>query len=114
MDGAKDVSLLTTEGYSYISSCSLALFSDLLSPAFFLDLSLRLMFSRDLLNDSISGIMIRLYCVYQLTFFVRLSCQVDFIILNYHMQNRQKIMHFEQANGLKPHFGPFLALNGPF
>ena len=23
-------------------------------------------------------------------------------------------MHFEQENGLKPHFGPFLALNGPF
>ena len=23
-------------------------------------------------------------------------------------------MHFEQANSLKPHFSPFLALNGPF
>ena len=23
-------------------------------------------------------------------------------------------MHFEQENGLKPHFGPFLALNGLF
>ena len=23
-------------------------------------------------------------------------------------------MHFEQANGRKPHFSPFLALNGPF
>ena len=23
-------------------------------------------------------------------------------------------MHFEQAKGLKPHFGPFLALNGLF
>ena len=23
-------------------------------------------------------------------------------------------MHFDQENGLKPHFGPFLALNGPF
>ena len=24
------------------------------------------------------------------------------------------LMHFEQDKGLKPHFGPFLALNGPF
>ena len=23
-------------------------------------------------------------------------------------------MHFDQENGLKPHFGTFLALNGPF
>ena len=30
------------------------------------------------------------------------------------MHNQQKPMHFEQENGLKPHFGPFLALNGPF
>ena len=30
------------------------------------------------------------------------------------MQNRQKLMIFEEENGLKPHFGPFLALNGPF
>ena len=29
------------------------------------------------------------------------------------MQNRQKLMHFEQENGLKHHFGPFLALIGP-
>ena len=26
----------------------------------------------------------------------------------------KKLMHFEQANGRKPHFGPFLVLNGPF
>ena len=30
------------------------------------------------------------------------------------MQNRQKLMHINQENDLKPHFGPFLALNGPF
>ena len=30
------------------------------------------------------------------------------------MQNRQKLMHFEQDNDLKPRFGPFLALNDPF
>ena len=30
------------------------------------------------------------------------------------MQNQQKLTHIEQENGLKPHFGPFLALNGPF
>ena len=36
------------------------------------------------------------------------------VILNLDMQNRQNPMHFEQENGLKPHFGPFLALNGPF
>ena len=29
------------------------------------------------------------------------------------MQNRQKLMHFEHENGLKHHFGPFLALIGP-
>ena len=29
------------------------------------------------------------------------------------MQNRRKLTHFEQENGLKPHFGPFLALIGP-
>ena len=28
------------------------------------------------------------------------------------MQNRQKLMHINQENDLKPHFGPFLALNG--
>ena len=39
---------------------------------------------------------------------------LDFVILNHDMQNRRKLMHFEQDNGLKPHFGPFLALNGPF
>ena len=39
---------------------------------------------------------------------------LDFVILNHDMQNRQKLMHFEQDNGLKPHFSPFLALNGPF
>ena len=30
------------------------------------------------------------------------------------MQNRRKLMHNNQENDLKPHFGPFLALNGPF
>ena len=30
------------------------------------------------------------------------------------MQNRQKLTHLERENGLKPHFGPFLALIGPF
>ena len=39
---------------------------------------------------------------------------LDFIILNHDMQNRRKLMHLEQDNDLKPHFGPFLALNGPF
>ena len=39
---------------------------------------------------------------------------LDIVILDFNMQNRQKLMHFEQENGLKPHFGPFLALNGPF
>ena len=33
---------------------------------------------------------------------------------NHSTQNREKLMHFEQENGLKPHFGPFLALIGPF
>ena len=36
------------------------------------------------------------------------------IITRYHnMQNWQKLMHYEHENGLKPHFGPFLALIGP-
>ena len=39
---------------------------------------------------------------------------LDIVIIDHNMQNRQKLMHFEQGNGLKPHFGPFLALNGPF
>ena len=39
---------------------------------------------------------------------------LDIVILGHNIQNRQKLMHFEQENGLKPHFGPFLALNGPF
>ena len=43
---------------------------------------------------------------------------VDIVILDSNKQNRQKLMHFEQENGLKPHFGLFLgqklALNGPF
>ena len=39
---------------------------------------------------------------------------LDLVILDHHTQNRRKLMHFEQDNGLKPHFGPFLALNGPF
>ena len=39
---------------------------------------------------------------------------LDIVIIDYNMQYRQKLMHFEQANGRKPHFSPFLALNGPF
>ena len=30
------------------------------------------------------------------------------------MHNQQKPTYIEQENGLKPHFGPFLALIGPF
>ena len=30
------------------------------------------------------------------------------------MQNRQKLKHLKRENGLKPHFGPFVALIGPF
>ena len=30
------------------------------------------------------------------------------------MHNQQKLTHIEQENGLKPHFGQFLALIGPF
>ena len=30
------------------------------------------------------------------------------------MHNQQNLMHSEQINDQKPHFGPFLALNGPF
>ena len=41
--------------------------------------------------------------------------QVLHIITAYHStQNRGKLMRFEQENGLKLHFGPFLALIGPF
>ena len=32
---------------------------------------------------------------------------LDIIPLNQKIQNRHKLMHFEQGNGLKPHFGPF-------
>ena len=39
---------------------------------------------------------------------------LDIITLNHIMQNRQKLMIFEQENDQKPHFGPFLALIGPF
>ena len=39
---------------------------------------------------------------------------IGIIIFNHHMQNRQKQTHLERENGLKPHFGPFLALIGPF
>ena len=34
--------------------------------------------------------------------------------LDHNIQNRQKVMHFEQENGIKPHFWPPLALIGPF
>ena len=30
------------------------------------------------------------------------------------MHNQQKLTHTEQENGLKPHFGPFLALLKPY
>ena len=36
---------------------------------------------------------------------------LDIVISNY---IRLKLMHISQENGLKPHFGPFLALIGPF
>ena len=39
---------------------------------------------------------------------------LDIIFLNHNMQNHQKLMQISQDKGLKPHFGPFLALNGPF
>ena len=39
---------------------------------------------------------------------------LDIIIIQHYMQNRRKLMHINQGNDLKPHFGPFLALNGPF
>ena len=39
---------------------------------------------------------------------------LDIVILNHNKQNQQKLMHFLKENGLKPHFGPFSALNGPF
>ena len=48
-------------------------------------------------------------------FFSTLSPQLAARYHNPHhnVHNRQKLMHFEQENGLKPHFGPFLALIGP-
>ena len=39
---------------------------------------------------------------------------LDLVILDHNTQIRRKLMHVEQDNDLKPHFGPFLALNGPF
>ena len=39
---------------------------------------------------------------------------LDIVILGYNIENQQNLMHFEQENDQKPHFGPFLALNGPF
>ena len=38
---------------------------------------------------------------------------LDIITPNHDMQDQGKVMDLEQENGLKPHFGPFLALNGP-
>ena len=38
---------------------------------------------------------------------------LDIITPNHDMQDRGKVMDLEQENGLKPHFGPFLALIGP-
>ena len=37
---------------------------------------------------------------------------LDTITSNHDMQNRRKVMNLDQENGLKPHFGPFLALIG--
>ena len=39
---------------------------------------------------------------------------LDIVILNHNMHNQQKLTHTERENGLKPHFGPFFALIGPF
>ena len=39
---------------------------------------------------------------------------LDIDVLNHSNQNRRKLMHFEQENDLKAHFGPFLTRNGPF
>ena len=39
--------------------------------------------------------------------------ELDVITFNHDMQNRGKAMHLEQENGLKPHFGPLVALFGP-
>ena len=36
------------------------------------------------------------------------------VILDHNTQIRRKLKHVEQDNDLKPHFGPLLALNGPF
>ena len=38
---------------------------------------------------------------------------LDTITSNHDMQNRRKVMNLDQENGLKPRFGPFLALIGP-
>ena len=41
--------------------------------------------------------------------------QLIHTIPRYHdMQNQQKWLHIDEDNGLSPHLGPFLALNGPF
>ena len=39
---------------------------------------------------------------------------LDLVILDHNTQIRRKLMHVEQDNDLKPHFGQFSALNGPF
>ena len=36
------------------------------------------------------------------------------VIPHHNVQNQQKIMHLDQENGLKPHLGCYLAVNGPF
>ena len=38
---------------------------------------------------------------------------LDIITPNHDMQDPGKVMDLEQENGLKSHFGPFLALIGP-
>ena len=39
---------------------------------------------------------------------------LDIVILDHNTQISQKLMHVKQDNDLKPHFGPFLVVNGPF
>ena len=38
---------------------------------------------------------------------------LDTLTLYHNMQNQQKLMHIDQENYLKPHFGPFFGPNWP-
>ena len=38
---------------------------------------------------------------------------LDIVILNHNMHNQQNLMHFEQINDQKPHFGPFFGPKWP-